>query len=300
MAVKSKSGCGGCLLPLLVLVLCVVVGYVAISQPLSVFGFCDKPIVNGKSIKDVGLDDQTALQLFPVAKALFTDNGVLVTDAPSDKDKTDTNDIFATSNVATLGKLDYSQLLYLPVDFGATRTYTLTGKQLSHVVGSCIKQASSNPLLLFVGALSGFQSAFEMVSQLNMTVQQITFTQSGEKTLLNLMLSIDASSLVCGLSLPVLGNVQGVHYLNVSYEFAVDGSGKITLENPAVTMDGCEQQISQKFVDAVLVVVAEQATTPYTLQQVTQFFADLLNHLVLPNLGNASFNAQAGSITFTA
>ena len=297
----------------LIVALCAVIVYVLLNQTFEQLGVSEAPLINGKSIADMKLEGYKPIEVLPLAKSLFTDNGSLVNYVPSNDDTEAVDEVFKQSDINTLTGVHYSRLIYKSANFPTVRLLELTDKQLCALLNSTVKQAPSDLLLSTSAEILAYlgskqiKDILDILEQFDVTVEQIKLLNKADVPHMELLISLDISQYAQGFYVPFWGEMNSRVYVNIDYCLNVSDAGIISLDSPVLSVNGKDAELSQKVLDGLFIAMnndenSDPISTNSLAEGVSAFIGVVFEHVGHVgnglNLGACGVNVQNRTIRF--
>ena len=279
------------LLALVIIVaLLAVVVVVLLYQPFDKLGLSDKPLINGKTLADMKLESYKPIELLPLAKSLFRDNGHLVDYAPGSSDLAAVDGVFAQSSIAGLIEVHYSKLIYKSAKFASNRLLIFTDKQLCALLNSTVKQAPSDLLLSTSAEILAFlgskqiKDILDVLEDFDVTIEQIKLFSKDDTPRLELLISLDVSKYTKDISVPFWGKMNSRVYLDIGYRLNVSDTGDVDLDSPVLSVNGKDAELSQAVLDGLFIAMnknenSDPISTNSLTKGVSAFIGVVLEHV---------------------
>ncbi len=290
----------GCLLKLLIALIVIVVilavaFVVLINLTPAQVGIADLELFDGNSLRDMGLADVKFKDLYKEIKAIMNpDESKIVQNGYSEEEET-TN---ASENVNNSsierkedGTPDYSSIVKEPLTYDKEYLIEYNDTTLAYIFNAAIADASSN------ASSDGSSEGLEYLSSLNVDINEVTVSKSGQNYVLRIVASISLTSIkdevknaLGGLSsiVSIPDRVYVVSYSTVT----ADENGKIVTTSDSLKINDADNKIA----DAIFKVLAKKANEAATeaTGEGTKTDADYVNDKI--GEGFSEFIARLGNV----
>ena len=275
-------------------------------------GVSDKPVLNGKSIADMKLEQYTPKDLMPLAKSLFRDSSSVVNYAPSTGDRQALDSVYMLSSIASLTGIHYSRLIYTSATFANVKILALTDKQLSALLNNVVRQAPNDILLSPTAELleylgvKAIKDVLDCIVEYDVTVEQMKLTAVDKAPHMQLLLSMDISKHTEGVRVPLMGKLDPKVYVALDYVVGVSVEGAIELSFVSLSVNGKDPAISERVLDGLFIALSKGTpmTTKSLAKGLASFLGVIFEHVgVIGNgttIGASGLNVDNKTIYFVA
>ena len=265
---------------------CAVTVAVLFSRTFEQLGLGDKPLVNGKSLADMQLEQYTPKQVYPLAKSLFRDNRSLVKYAPEASDLAAVDNAFEYTSIDFVWGVQYSNLIYRSASFAKSTQLVLSDKQLCALLNNVVKQApddvllsTSAEILAYLGSKQ-IKDILDILQQYDVTIEQIRLLDKDGTSHMELLISLDISAYTQDASVAFAKKLNPRIYAYIDYRLDVSDTGIVNLSNPQLSVNGKDVEISQAVLDGLFVALdSSDISTKTVTQGISAFIAVVLEHV---------------------